>query len=242
MVKNRLHEPRFYCIVNLVGTDYDAFLSYSKHDQPWVDTHLIPRLQNAGIIYLDYQQFQLGALKLNEVERAVISSRKTLMVISLRYLQEDWQGFASVLASSFGLEQGKWPAIPLIIETCELPLRLRALTELDLRQPSEQDWNRLLRELKLETQTPSPHPQSHVSRPLIFYGVPPIPQHFVGRDEIVQNMISRLVRGDSVCLSTDGQGGIGKTTLAVPSPATRTCGRTSRMACCGRGWAKTPMP
>jgi tetratricopeptide (TPR) repeat protein len=193
---------------------YDAFLSYSEHDHAWVETHLLPRLDSAGITYLDYQKFQLGAPKLNEIERAVINSRKTLMVIGPQYLVENWQGFEFILTSSYGLDRGEWPAIPLIIEICELPPRLKALVSLDLRAPTETDWSRLTRELKLETQTPT-STQTQTPRPKIFHGVSALPPHFVGRDELMQDMIARLTSGQNVSLSADGQGGIGKTTLAV---------------------------
>ncbi len=53
------------------------------------------------------------------------------------------------------------------------------------------------------------------TNPFIFYGVPDKPNHFVGRDALMQRMVARLCSGESPAFSSEGQGGIGKTTLAV---------------------------
>ena len=53
------------------------------------------------------------------------------------------------------------------------------------------------------------------TNPFIFYGVPDEPNHFVGRDALMEKMVARLCSGESPAFSSEGQGGIGKTTLAV---------------------------
>ncbi|HEU0080074.1 MAG TPA: TIR domain-containing protein, partial [Longimicrobiaceae bacterium] len=49
----------------------------------------------------------------------------------------------------------------------------------------------------------------------LFVNVPPMPTHFVGRDELVAEMVARLTSGTDSALSASGQGGVGKTTMAV---------------------------
>lgn len=56
----------------------------------------------------------------------------------------------------------------------------------------------------------------HEKPPLeLFVGVPAKPNQFIGRDEQYRATVDRLTAGGSVALSTSGQGGAGKTTLAV---------------------------
>lgn len=50
---------------------YDAFISYSHHDQAWVANVLLPRLEGAGLrICLDTRDFEVGAPALTNMENA----------------------------------------------------------------------------------------------------------------------------------------------------------------------------
>ncbi len=51
--------------------------------------------------------------------------------------------------------------------------------------------------------------------PPLFSNVPAMPNHFVGRDEMLETLITQLTSGDALALSAEGLGGVGKTTLAV---------------------------
>jgi len=126
---------------------YDVFVSYSHADQAWVEGELLPRLETSGIRYIDQLQFELGHPKLDEIERAVVESRKSLLIISLAYLDSSWGQFDSILASSYGLDIGEWPAIPVMIQPCELPKRLKVLVSLDLSESDEDSWQRLVNTL-----------------------------------------------------------------------------------------------
>lgn len=70
--------------------------------------------------------------------------------------------------------------------------------------------------------TPRPaQPPSQISEVMranprfFFLNVPPMPANFVGRDELVVQLVSQLCSGKSTALSADGLPGVGKTTLAV---------------------------
>ncbi|RIK45684.1 MAG: hypothetical protein DCC57_16290 [Chloroflexi bacterium] len=52
-------------------------------------------------------------------------------------------------------------------------------------------------------------------RPALFFGVPALPDHFVGRAELVDQVAAQLLAGANPALSADGLPGVGKTTLAV---------------------------
>ena len=49
----------------------------------------------------------------------------------------------------------------------------------------------------------------------LFHDVPAFPPHFLGRDQIVADLVAQLTTGGTVALSAEGLPGVGKTTLAV---------------------------
>jgi len=52
-------------------------------------------------------------------------------------------------------------------------------------------------------------------KPAFFVNVPALPNHFLGRDDLVHDLIQRLLAGASPALSAQGLPGVGKTALAV---------------------------
>ena len=54
-----------------------------------------------------------------------------------------------------------------------------------------------------------------VARPPLWANVPALPNHFLGRDALVDDLVQRLLAGQSTALSAEGLPGVGKTTLAV---------------------------
>jgi tetratricopeptide (TPR) repeat protein len=53
------------------------------------------------------------------------------------------------------------------------------------------------------------------ARPPHWANVPALPNHFLGRDQLVDDLVQRLLAGQSTALSAEGLPGVGKTTLAV---------------------------
>jgi predicted nucleotide-binding protein len=126
---------------------YDVFISYSHADQTWVRDELLPRLEAAGISYIDQLQFELGRPTLDEIERAIKESHRTLLILTPSYLEDTWRQFDSILVGSYGLDIGKWPAIPVIVRPCDLPKRLSVLVSIDLCTSDEDSWQRLINAL-----------------------------------------------------------------------------------------------
>ncbi|MBV7326778.1 tetratricopeptide repeat protein [Chloroflexi bacterium TSY] len=52
-------------------------------------------------------------------------------------------------------------------------------------------------------------------KPPLYVNVPSKPNHFVGRDELVEKVVGQLLSGQHLVLSAEGLPGVGKTTLAV---------------------------
>ncbi|CAN9506034.1 unnamed protein product [Ophioblennius macclurei] len=71
---------------------YDAFVSYNAHDEPWVVQQLLPKLEGeqGWRLCLHHRDFEPGKAIIDNITEAIYSSRKTLCVISHRYLESEW--------------------------------------------------------------------------------------------------------------------------------------------------------
>jgi len=138
---------------------YDAFISYSHRDEKWVQGTLLPWLEDAGLhVCIDFRDFEPGAPVLTEMERAVKQSRKTLLVLTPDYLASEWAEFENILASTLDPAARQRRVIPLLLQQCELPLRIRSLIYLDFTQPSEVEsqLQRLIEAIGGESIRPTP--------------------------------------------------------------------------------------
>lgn len=129
---------------------YDVFISYSSKDRPWVRQELLPRLEAHGLrACIDYRDFAVGAPILTEIERALLTSRKTLLVMSPAYMQSGWTEFENLLLQTLDPSSQNQRLIPLRKEECEIPLRIRYLIYVDFAAPDDLAfaWERLLKAL-----------------------------------------------------------------------------------------------
>ncbi|XP_035284833.1 toll-like receptor 13 [Anguilla anguilla] len=82
---------------------YDAFISYSSLDEPWVMGELVPHMEGPtgkGFrLCLHHRDFRLGAAILENIEAAIYSSRRTLCVVSRDFLRSEWCALEFQLAS-----------------------------------------------------------------------------------------------------------------------------------------------
>ncbi|XP_008394684.2 toll-like receptor 13 [Poecilia reticulata] len=71
---------------------YDAFISYNSSDEPWVIGELLPKLEGeqGWRLCLHHRDFEPGKPIIDNITDAIYSSRKTICVISRRYLRSEW--------------------------------------------------------------------------------------------------------------------------------------------------------
>ncbi|KAM4533334.1 uncharacterized protein PAE49_021909 [Odontesthes bonariensis] len=83
---------------------YDAFISYNTHDEPWVIDELLPKLegQQGWRLCLHHRDFAPGRAIIDNITDAIYGSRKTICVVSRRYLESEWCS-REVQAASFRL-------------------------------------------------------------------------------------------------------------------------------------------
>jgi CheY-like chemotaxis protein len=128
-------------------TKYDVFISYSHHDKDWVRDWLLPRLEDAGVkVCIDYRDFRPGALLISEIERCILQSRKTLLVLSPEYLASNWAEFEHSLIQSMDPAALHERVVPLLHILSDIPPRLKNIIYLDFTNPNSitHQFNRLL--------------------------------------------------------------------------------------------------
>jgi hypothetical protein len=152
---------------------YDAFISYSHTDETWVRDELLPRLERAALkVIIDYRDFEPGAPLLTEMERAVIQSWKTVLVLTPAYLKSEWTEFENILAQTLDPGARRRRVVPVMLKPCQLPLRIRSLVYIDFSpsRSSEAQFQRLLKALNAEDSSRSEEtePNEHEAMPVAF--------------------------------------------------------------------------
>jgi hypothetical protein len=138
---------------------YNAFISYSHHDNAWVRNVLLPHLEDEGLrVCIDYRNFELGAPSLVNMENAVERSRKTLLVLTPNWVASEWTEFEALLIQTRDPAGRGRRILPLMVQPCELPSRLQVFTYLDLTDPAQFDFQmrRLVAAIRSAPQPPAP--------------------------------------------------------------------------------------
>ncbi len=133
---------------------YDVFISYAHKDGNWVRNELLPALEENGIkVIVDFFDFEPGAPSITEMEQAVRESRKTILVLTPAYIESGWAGFEANLAGTLDPAGRERRILPILLEKCDIPLRISYLTYLDFTGASNLDlqWKRLFSALRKKT-------------------------------------------------------------------------------------------
>ena len=131
---------------------YDVFISYSSANKDWVRKTFAPILEKAGLKVCDYyRDFDVGAPIVKEMERAVLESRKTILILSTAYLNSGWTEFENLMLQTLDAANQQRRLLPVIIEKGELPLRFKYLNCVNFANPDDVDveWERLMRALEV---------------------------------------------------------------------------------------------
>ncbi|NEQ62434.1 MAG: TIR domain-containing protein, partial [Moorea sp. SIO4A1] len=199
---------------------YDIFISYTDDDSEWVEGFLIPALGVPEQRIITREKFRPGADKVVEFERAVTSSCYVLLILSPAFLNDIWVGFGELIASYSRVVQQRDRRsrakgdriLPLIRESCELPLRLDSLIPCDCTDEAACEHAIVyLRELlaqpepKLEP-IPCPYPGM---KPF----TPEDSRFFYGREPEIKNLLLHLRKQNYFFVI--GPSGSGKSSLVL---------------------------
>ncbi|XP_008296085.1 toll-like receptor 13 [Stegastes partitus] len=102
---------------------YDAFVSYNVHNEDWVYKEMLPVLEGeqGWRLCLHHRDFQPGKPIIENITDAIYGSRKTICVISRRYLQSEWCSREIQMASFRLFDEQKDVLILLFLE--DIPAR-----------------------------------------------------------------------------------------------------------------------
>jgi nucleoside phosphorylase len=116
---------------------YDAYISYSYEDREWVDNVLLPILELEGLrLCIDYCDFKIGVPTLVNIEGAVETSHKSLFILTSNWVRSEWPTFESLLDQTSDPVKLGYRIVPILVEYCTFPQRLRDFTFLDLTKPT----------------------------------------------------------------------------------------------------------
>ena len=129
-----------------MASDYDVFISYSRHDQPFV-RKLVDRLVKSGIsVFFDEAEIAVGQSLAESLHRAVQNATYVLVVMSPDYFASQWAKQELDLALQQEFESDRTKVIPLLLRDCKIPALLRSKLYADFRDPEafEQTFSKVL--------------------------------------------------------------------------------------------------
>jgi formylglycine-generating enzyme required for sulfatase activity len=189
---------------------YDLFVAHAPADAAWVNGFLLPALGVPAERIITEDRYRLGAVVVEEFERAVSHSRFTVLVLTPAFLVDAWASFGEQLAVFANAAERENRLVPLQLQPCESPLRVRARVGLDCTHPA--DWEREVARLRALLDQPAPV----VERPACPYrGIAPFrsddAQYFHGRNQEIDDLSRRARRQPFVMVI--GPSGSGKSSL-----------------------------
>lgn len=196
--------------------EYDVFVSYSSANKEWVRKVFVPILEKAGLKACDYyRDFDPGAPIVKEMERAVLQSRKTILILSPAYLNSGWTEFENLMLQTLDAANQKRRLLPVIHENCDLPLRFRYMNCINFANPDdvEIEWQRLSRALGV-TLSPTITPRTSSTADWYLAHPYPMPPNFTGRVAEQQMLDAWLIDNENRLFILRALGGFGKSALS----------------------------
>ena len=98
---------------------YDAYVTYHNDDEDWVDGELLPNIEEGDEPFrlcLKTRDIRGGRLKLNELSLRIQRSRKIVVILSPRFVADNWCYFELNMAHQRALEQNYKVLIFIITE------------------------------------------------------------------------------------------------------------------------------
>jgi tetratricopeptide (TPR) repeat protein len=199
----------------------DFFISYTSADRKWAEW-IAWQLKEAGYeVFIQAWDFRPQDNFIAEMDQAAREAKTTIAVLSPAYLRSRFTRDEWTVAFA------KDTLLPVRIADFEVEGLLRVRVYIDLVNRDEaQAREELLKGINREPTRPTsppPFPSAQADKPRFPGTLPPVwnvPRppnpHFVGRDELLEEMQQTLLKGQAAALvALHGLGGIGKTQLAA---------------------------
>ncbi len=195
---------------------YDVFVVHADApaDEAFVNGYLVPNLGLPPERVLRLQTLELGQRITEEIERGVRSSRVTLVVLSVAFMEDQWAAFGEQLAAYASVARDVHGVLlPLLLEDCKLTMHVASLVKLDFHDPSRASWDAEIGRLRGYLDRPAvPEPDF----PCPYPGMRPFAEgdadRFFGREVELDNLAYRLRHGERE-IYVIGASGSGKSSL-----------------------------
>lgn len=173
---------------------YDLFISYAQNDaddRKWVEGYLIPALGLPTKRIITQKNFRPSALVIEEFNKAITSSRYSLLIFSPSFLADKWSIFSEQLVSFANVIHEKDRLIPLLRRPCALPPQIDFRVRLDCTD--QDNWEQEINQLRMLLDLAEPE-QEIISCP--YPGMIPFSEnfipHFFGRENEIESLRRRL--------------------------------------------------
>lgn len=185
---------------------------HAERDHAWVHGFLLPELGLPEGAVVTPADFAPGAPRVAEVERAIEGARVVVLVLTPAFFGDTWSELGELLASHARVLAGDGRLVPLLLEPCELPLRLDFLVPVDCTRPESRAVGvaRLREHLDRPVSPPEPERIPCPFPGMVAFGEAQA-ELFFGRAGEVDDLARRLRHQDLVMVI--GPSGSGKTSL-----------------------------
>lgn len=145
--------------------EYDAFVTYNKHDRDWVLEYLLPNVEYSGNFKLCIHErnFELGRDIMDNIVESIEGSRKVILILSDHFAASQWCQWETAMAQTQVIDKQKNILILVLLGdiseknmTNRLSLLLREKTYIEWSAKSEGHalfWTRLKSALKRPSQS-----------------------------------------------------------------------------------------
>lgn len=128
--------------------EYDAFVSFTHEDEQFVMEELVPYLDKEYKICVHYRDWVVGDMIPTQITRSVENSRRTIIVLSKKFVNSLWGLLEFRTAHFSALSEGRVRVIVLVIDdvieddTLDLQLRGYLLTNTYLKWGDPWFWDK----------------------------------------------------------------------------------------------------
>ncbi len=137
-------------MLGTIQLEYDVFISYSHHDKDWVRNTLLPHLESAGLkVFIDFRDFKIGAPSIKEMERGIVISHKTIIVLTPEYLDSEWAEFETLITQTLSPANKDLRLLPILKTQCTLPVSIGYMNYVNFADADNEElqWQRLIKSI-----------------------------------------------------------------------------------------------
>ncbi|KAF9404381.1 hypothetical protein HW555_014362, partial [Spodoptera exigua] len=122
--------------------EYDVFISYAHKDQKYVNK-LLPKLENDFklTVCVHYRDWEVGDFIPDQINRSVLNSRKTIILLSNSFLDSTFANLEFRTAHNLALKEGRERVILIILEDVSKHEKLSEELKYHMKMNTYLNWD-----------------------------------------------------------------------------------------------------